>query len=129
LLPLVCITIGFVFSQKWPHDDGWKMLPMMGLIGIEIIAIFLFMFNIWHKRMHVLGSNPGDLLDSDFLSKHSKYEAFVITICEQMQVKINYNIKVNKKITYINNIAILIAALLAPLFFLITSIIRQQWGW
>ncbi|MDX2070616.1 MAG: hypothetical protein SFV55_19465 [Haliscomenobacter sp.] len=128
LLPIITLTVGYLFSQKW-NEDWALMLPATIFILFQVVALMHLFLTIRHGEVNSLGSNPRDMLKANLIiedDERAQYLQYVIGACEEMQKKIDHNRAVNNKRATYNNRAMLFSTVIAPLGFIITSLV--VWG-
>lgn len=128
LLPIITLTIGYLFSKKWNQD--WDlMVPATIFILFQVVSLIHLYLTIRHTEVHSLGSNPRDILKSNLIiedNERAQYLQYIIGACEEMQNKIDHNRKINNQRANYNNRAMLFSTIFAPVGFLVTSWV--VWG-
>ncbi len=125
IIPIITASVIYGFNLK--VDQQQIMYPLFVFTVFYVVAAVLLFFSIRHKDVYAAGSNPIDLLTDKMIITEEEgyydeqqYLNYIMCVSGHIQTAINVNANLCKRMGNLNNWAIFILTVIAPVTALLT---------
>lgn len=128
IIPIITASVIYGFNLKSGQQQ--IIYPLFVFSVFYVVAAILLFFSIRHKDVYAAGSNPIDLLTDKMIITEEEgyydeqqYLNYIMCVSGHIQTAINGNVNLCKRMGDLNNWAILILTVIAPITALFTWLV------